>query len=394
MKFKILSLIINIVIIFSLLVDSIFFHKEAQFYQFAFIVILSFFNIYLSKIRTSSAHSINYSLFNFDFLLISFIYFVFFLICIIVNLYNSASAFQYITVLGYLLSYTLSIIFFANLYRLNKLDYFFDRFIIFATIASCICIFAIFFDINFITYKPIYNFFFLKPNASIFKDLLIAGFIFALSSLFIILKVIHNLYSSKLYSYLLLSLNLLALLITNSRGAIIALILTLFYLFVKRLNLKSTYPIYIIIIAFLIFCALNFEIINQYFRVNQGLSNREIRWDLAFSLLNDNLFGYGTNSNVALIENYLDFPKSSGFHNIFLNIAVQYGVIALFFYLLIYAIFSKSLFSKNTVSEFHSSIFLIIFFQNFVLSYNIGGLRFPSFLFGFLTSYYLFKRKL
>ena len=214
--------------------------------------------------------------------------------------------------------------------------------------------------------------------------------------------------------YFLFIINLSGLVISMSRTALFGIFMIVlvyyFLVFIKKLSqhsfMVSKSNVILLSLILLMFISLIFysnllEMLGDYFRLDKGLSNRELRWGIVPDLLFNNdfksfFFGYGTNANKVLINDQVHLPNNnfSGFHNLYLDTIIQYGFLSLFLYVILFLFAFVSLISKKT--KYVMLIFSLIIFYlsvNIFLSYNIGGLRPLSFISILPIAYFCVKKK-
>ena len=134
----------------------------------------------------------------------------------------------------------------------------------------------------------------------------------------------------------------------QSRIALLILILSFFVVPGRKIN--SKYLIYIAILILSILLALSVPGVNEigvisrllditleltYFDAGLG---RLYAFQSGYSLLEENLFGYGVGMGIPAVLEYVGFIRDANFHNIYIQIFVEGGIVALA--LLVFIVFS------------------------------------------------------
>lgn len=235
----------------------------------------------------------------------------------------------------------------------------------------------------------------LRSSAGIFEQLTTFG-------LLLILAVYSSIYLARVRrtpGYLLPAAVFVSMLIVlQSRTAILALAVSGSILFVfRRLDPRLRYllPIAVVFLTVTPFLVLETmslltPFLDQYLRLDAGLSGREAGWLLALVLIADRpVFGYGLGSSSELTLQYGTalgeghfYAAGASFHNTFLTKAVDMGVGIAFVYLLVYLIplvrllrSSMPLDLKRYVAGSLISILIVAFFVDI----NVGGARLTVF---------------
>lgn len=174
-------------------------------------------------------------------------------------------------------------------------------------------------------------------------------------------------------------LSSLAILLTFSRGAYVAIAIAFLFLIVfsnKRVRLNAV--VIISIISFLtvilgnIFKFNPIEFISTRFQaiIFDGGSGRDVLWDIAYqTFLNHPFFGIGIHSTLQYGTIYYDNSHYS--HNTFLEVLVESGVFGFVFYMLFWlAVFKQSikLYRLDSKSKFILLSLISMFFQMMFLS--------------------------
>lgn len=405
-------ILLSIVIFLSFVSEVGIFQDIKQFIGFSLLAASIFFIILTYPIKNfmNYVNAINLLLVLFIFSLI--LVFSIFSNYLSDNLSNSFVPFFYF------ISSIVSLFLFINLLARNK-DFLIFIFL-FLLISSTFALFSVignFVSLDSISYKPIYDIGFIKCNGSFFIDPLSAGITFATAMIFAFYLLNYKMLIPQNNSilYLLFIINLVGLVISMSRSALFGIFMVIlvyyFSCFITKLSqhrftvIKSNFillSLILLVVISLIFYSNLLEILSDYFRLDKGLSNRDLRWGIVPDLLFNNelkslLFGYGSNANKVLISDLVHLPNNnfSGFHNLYLDIIVQYGFSSLFLYVILFLFAFVSLISKKTI--FGMLIFnLLIFYLsvNIFLSYNIGGLRPLSFISILPIAYFCVKKKI
>lgn len=161
-------------------------------------------------------------------------------------------------------------------------------------------------------------------NSSIFFDPNYASALYGLSALLIYSKIVE-------FNRILFIPPLVACLyLTNSRGGLLSLILSI--AFFHLIKAKLSFKIYLMLVFFIL-CYIaysNFqiliELLETYFRFNQGFNDRDEVWKLVinYSLTNFHPIGIGEGGLISYI-------RSQGFglastHNYFIDYLAKYGI--------------------------------------------------------------------
>jgi len=129
------------------------------------------------------------------------------------------------------------------------------------------------------------------------------------------------------------------------------------------------------------------EFLIRLFRINQGLSGREVLWPFAINLIKmQPIKGYGFLSSPDLKWEYenstiLKYAPESSFHNVFIDTALQSGLMVMFFYMLLFITPLYRVVSLKKVSPLKNlllftSVAMVI--SVIFVNYSIGGLRSTS----------------
>jgi O-antigen ligase len=148
----------------------------------------------------------------------------------------------------------------------------------------------------------------------------------------------------------------------------------------------------------------NIPVLANFFRLNMGLSGREVIWGVGiFMILRNPWFGYGYGAAGKFTESIsttlltLGFPvPGAAFHNTYLTYMFEEGVIAFCFYFLLYVI-PLWLVAKAPIGleekRFLLASNVTIILLNLWIDNNIGGLRITSLLVGFFLGYAYLRAK-
>lgn len=248
---------------------------------------------------------------------------------------------------------------------LNKMKDFTKKISLIITIFSIISI-IIHFRGNFFGYTATHY----QRVSSIFFD---PNYFGTLCSVGIILSL-YNKGKYKLFAIL----NLLALIYSGSRGAMLSLfiVMVIFYFYKRKINLKN-------IILLLISCIFIFFFVCylrniDFFRVYQGFSERDLLWRISFDLIkNEPLWGYGNSAVTEVLKNKGAGNISS--HNSYLDFILSYGIVPFILYIVVII--------RAIYQGFRNDMYIPILMGAFVLlinansiSINLGGLGISSLL--------------
>lgn len=155
---------------------------------------------------------------------------------------------------------------------------------------------------------------------------------------------------SKIYYYVGSFVSLVGAFLTQGRGGLLAITLVLGLMYLKKMGQKHTYMTYlgaVLGLCCLVFVATYFySYLTSYFRLDQGSSGRLGGWAFAFSLISESPYiGHGYGSPAELTERWTLLLRSdygsqiegAGFHNSFINLAVEYGLPATLTFLVLTA---------------------------------------------------------
>jgi len=195
-------------------------------------------------------------------------------------------------------------------------------------------------------------------------------------------------------NFALLTLNAVGIFISVSRAAWLAAMVGLLYAFFARTRNKGRISAYLLaplavglLLLFAYGLASRWPFLGNALRLEYGLSNRELTWPFAASMIRLRpLVGYGFLSSEAVKKAYGGgvLPKTAldaSFENNFIDTAVQSGVIvsvlyALAFLVPIHRAFHSRLEPNLRRLLVHASIAVMI--SALFTNYNIGGLRSTS----------------
>ncbi|MHA1381555.1 MAG: O-antigen ligase family protein [Candidatus Helarchaeota archaeon] len=202
---------------------------------------------------------------------------------------------------------------------------------------------------------------------NIIKKKLIYAFLFILCSIGMVLSMARG-------SWLGLSVGIMFIILVRSKPKFL-LINTIITLIIITVSLVALYNY-----------AEESPVLRKALRIEQGASGREETWPFAWNLIYKNpILGYGFDSlsDLKWIYSYGKIDKSpdAGFHNNFLNMGLQSGLISSFFYLMLFIIpiyklltLNMNKYLKNTLIFISIAVFINVFF----VTYSIGGLRSTS----------------
>ena len=182
------------------------------------------------------------------------------------------------------------------------------------------------------------------------------------------------------------------LVVAQSRGAYLATIAGLtVYITWGRIH-WTPLRVYLLIFAallapfFLMSILEHVPILNNWFRVEKGLSGREIVWALALDRFLDHpFFGWGLGSASEITAQYADVLEASGygaagasFHNTFLTKLVEGGIFYCFAYVFLYLITIRNVIRSKTETgrkRYLLSVSVGIVMSSFFIDISIGGIR-------------------
>lgn len=176
----------------------------------------------------------------------------------------------------------------------------------------------------------------------------------------------------KTITYAMIILNLLCLILTLSRTAIISFVLMSFlYLFFSLKRNKSGIAFFIIVFVFLFYClstlsiftdAFN-SIVERFTNKDDASRNNHISiiyqgFDIAFSDIKIFFVGNGYGASGLLLKNMFD-NKYANFHNAFITFLVESGFPSMIMFLILLA---RNIL-KNTMSMIFCAVFIIVNFS-------------------------------
>ncbi len=189
-----------------------------------------------------------------------------------------------------------------------------------------------------------------------------------------------------------LLLTTMGLVVSQGRGAIFGVLIALAILALPELFRRSR-PVFLGTVLclwmfpFFIWPQLaSIPGVADYLRLERGLSGRDVAWQFAFSIIEERpVTGQGFLASGELTEQHKKLLRKSGysgagttFHNTFITKAVELGVVATFFYMLLYLLpLIRICQPTDFVEEQHlvRSILLVTTTASLFRDYNIGGVR-------------------
>ena len=189
-----------------------------------------------------------------------------------------------------------------------------------------------------------------------------------------------------------LLLTLLGLVVSQGRGAIFGVLIALAIMCSPELFRRSR-PVFLgtllclWMFPFVIWPQLaGIPGVADYLRLERGLSGRDVAWQFAFSIIEEQpVKGQGFLASGELTERHKKLLRKSGysgagttFHNTFITKAVELGVIATSFYLLLYVLpLIRICTATEYIEEQHlvRSVLLVTITASLFRDYNIGGVR-------------------
>ena len=192
----------------------------------------------------------------------------------------------------------------------------------------------------------------------------------------------------------LLGLCMTGLILSLGRGPWLGATVGFIYLFFLKKNLSNkaiffvVLPMFTILILSLLYRYMQeVELAVALLRLRTGISGREVLWPFALSLIAKSPFtGYGFLSASDLKYEYgsslvLRYAPDSSFHNNFIDVAAQSGVVVTLLYLALFIVPISRLLASDLDQQLKRTLLFITISMfvaaNFV-NYNIGGLRATS----------------
>ncbi|MCH4826788.1 O-antigen ligase family protein [Planococcus halocryophilus] len=303
------------------------------------IIAILFFLIWILKILSNKEkkHKIKTILPIIIFLLIVIISFL-------INAFRFSSVENSIDLLRFLLAIFTGIAVYSSIQ--NKKDIFsiLIVWIFAATSSSIISILSFFFNGNGISTLLEFNnlsvveFYTLKFSNSIFFEDPNNLATYLIISIFITLGIAFSSHVSIKYKYLILSIQLLGLILTMSRSAYLggAVAFLIFFLFHKS---KSYSRILIKIIVILSLFPLTFSFYKAIDSDVSAMSRYEL-WQVGLNMtLSNPIFGVGIGNSSIVFDQYINSKlliPNPHFHNLFLTISSEMGIVGLFAFTLIF----------------------------------------------------------
>lgn len=200
--------------------------------------------------------------------------------------------------------------------------------------------------------------------------------------------LLQNNYSNikKFYFFLVFSLNLIAMLLSQTRAVImlstfnsvIVLLISIYYsiLNFKKINIKKTYRIAIFVVFISISLSIFYfldtisrseilnNVINRFSEGQESLSVRDVSNEMAKEEIIRNIWGYGLGKEAILYNTNYSISNVGPFiDNILFTLGLKIGLLGmLMFLILLFVLLGKLLFYKN-----NSKILVIAIYVSFVL---------------------------
>ena len=207
------------------------------------------------------------------------------------------------------------------------------------------------------------------------------------------ITAIYNLYRyEKSYALFIVPLSLLAVIFTYSRFSLIILVL---FILAKLLKDRMYWLLLVVLVIFLV-ASLSLGVADRFLNDdNNGISDRLSMLNAAFdyyssSSLKAKLIGVGSNQVIFLSDNVLSFddfkenPFSFGPHNSFVFYLINYGIIGLvLFFLIFFRLFTNIKLKASVVAVF--SIFLLSLSTDLLHNHSVSWILY-YFYFSSLTS--------
>jgi len=174
-----------------------------------------------------------------------------------------------------------------------------------------------------------------------------------------------------------------------SRGAIVALVISLGAILSFRGRIRRILIIAgIFVLIFLSFSPKSISdkientALGTYLRLNKGSSNRDIIWAFAADLIiKEPWAGYGVDAQKQVKWEYggtemYKYAGDAGFHNAFIDVAIQYGLISALLYVLIFYVPLNLV--NNDLDKAVNAANIVFLISILFVTYNIGGVRIIS----------------
>jgi O-antigen ligase len=201
--------------------------------------------------------------------------------------------------------------------------------------------------------------------------------------------------TGKLYYGVCLAMVFGGLVVSQGRGAIFGVAIAVAFCLLPELFRRSR-PVFLgslalcLVFPFLILPQLaNVPGVSGYLRLERGLSGRDVAWEYAFSLIEEEPWtGHGFGTSGELSEQSRELLRKSGyagagttFHNTFITKAVELGMVVAFIYTLLYIVPLIRICKPTTYineQQLVRSIVVVTLTASIFRDYNIGGVRSTS----------------
>jgi O-antigen ligase len=351
----------------------------------------------------------SYSRFKADSTIVRFL-FIYYLLMFSLQLFvHGIEVAQFISIFGYTVN-TLIIIKFISPHIYENLEYYISI-ILGVTLVCAIPIILSIFGVREFLLLPIT----IKENYSVINVMASSGILehplYAGSTMMIGLIIsVYRYYirSGKRYilSFILL---FIALMVTQARGAMLGTGIGVIFLYIvhSRMKYGTIERLGYVIIgllgsSFSLLAVIQSNIGSKLLRLEYSLSGREIIWPWAIDMiLKSPIVGYGLDSAANIKYLYApkyiyndDYAPDASFHNNFIDVASDYGLVVLIVYVSIFVVTFKNLFKM----EYRIRLLLIPLLSSFIVSilfvnYQFGGVRFVSVIFTIIIGLSNQKRK-
>ncbi|MFY0649826.1 MAG: oligosaccharide repeat unit polymerase [Methylophilaceae bacterium] len=405
MKIKKNNIYIFLVLLLSVLTETIFF---AQFKYFVLLFATILISLYLfdNTYRSNGDRYVSeYFICKNNRTLILSIFTLFFSSIFLNRLIIFEDLIDIIEPIGFIIFFIFSVLFFIKAIHDNKISYIAKIIVYISFLLSCCCILFSLITFDFVRYKSIYDFFIFSSNASFFKDTPELGIFIGASLIFAYYLFLNNELKNSFF-YLILFISFFAILISGNRTGFFASILALisYKIIIKNMKFIS-FKVFLKIFFFILFFVLIlfilsefFPYIKQIFRSANFISGRDYLWSF-ITLDNLSFFGhskkYIANFFSYTIYDPLVWPYTlHGFHNYYINTLFFFGLIPFFILILIKIVEFLLIFNiRHNYFYLVQVLYIYTFIINILFSYSYGGGRFVSTLSAFIISL-LFSKKL
>lgn len=376
---KILFVLLCLIIFFSVLSCEKYIHNNMYtIMQCIIIAVIILFFIIFYKLNSEIKEVMNYNMKKNWYIVALFLLMI--VSSCVTGVYGSYLKGILYTIMFFLIMIVLGFVVPTFLHVFNKYNEMFIKYIVFfSTILSTIAIY-IYYVGNIYRYSLVYG----RAASILFDPNFFATFIsVGVIGAFCI--------KNKLYRNSVIIINIFAIILSGSRGALLSLAISLIVFFIIK-EKKISFKMILIIssMAIIIYIGMGYLENIGFFREHQGTNGRFEMIEYFVEKIQDKpIFGYGYSSAKSLLEEN-NFKNASS-HNSLIDYVIGYGIPcgALFIYVLLKSI-NKGL-KKESKITFVINILLIV--NSNTILYNIGGVGMCSTLWTIFLGLNIFEEK-